>query len=257
MHALRAILIAALIMSSQAFAQPPRIAIIIDDLGYDREAGERAIDLPGPLAYAILPGAPRARYLAERAHAMGKEVMLHLPLQAADRNEPAEPGVLQLDMTERQFSRAFRESIDAVPYVVGVNGHMGSLLTRHPGHMRWLMDEIIAHGELFFVDSYTTIASIALRTAEERGVPALRRDVFLDAEPGAEGLRRAMQRLKRIAAQRGFAIGIGHPYPETLAFLQEVLPALGRAGYELVSVSELVEDQHSARAGNDLVSAAE
>ena len=43
----------------------PRIAIIIDDLGYQLDAGKRAIALPGPVACAILPGSPRAAQLAK------------------------------------------------------------------------------------------------------------------------------------------------------------------------------------------------
>lgn len=257
MNPYRAMLLFALLIPMQAFAQPPRIAIIIDDLGYARAAGERAIDLPGPVAYAILPGAPRARYLAELAHASGKDVMLHLPLQAADRNEPAEPGMLQLDMSRRQFASAFGESFGAVPHIIGVNGHMGSLLTRHPGHMRWLMEEIRLREGLFFVDSYTTTRSVAMSAARERGVPALKRDVFLDADPGAEGLQRAFSRLKKIATEQGFAVAIGHPYPDTLSFLQDALPGLRHAGFEHVSIRRLITEQHAVYEGRGTVSAAE
>lgn len=60
----------------------PRIAIIIDDLGYGRAAGERAIALPGAVTFAVLPDAPHAKTLASLAHENGKGVLLHLPLQA-------------------------------------------------------------------------------------------------------------------------------------------------------------------------------
>ena len=150
-------------------ARRPRIAIIIDDLGYERQAGERAISLPGPLAYAILPDTPRATYLAEAAHADGKEVLLHLPLQAERDHEYREPGTLLLDMSHRQFSRTFAGSFESIPHAIGVNNHRGSLLTRHPGHMAWLMEEIEKQRNLFFVDSYTTASSVALvsRTSTE------------------------------------------------------------------------------------------
>ncbi len=70
----------------------PRIAIIIDDLGYGLAAGQRALDLPGPVGYAVLPVTPRGKALAEMAHAGGKEVLLHLPLQSAIQQEIYEPG---------------------------------------------------------------------------------------------------------------------------------------------------------------------
>ena len=236
-------------------AAPPRLAVIIDDLGYALVAGERAINLPGPVAYAILPGAPRATHLAEMAHKSGKEVLLHLPLQAENDREPAEPGSLNLDMSQAEFARTFILDIDAVPHAIGVNNHRGSLLTRHPGHMSWLMEEIRDRGDLFFVDSYTTAASIALRLARETGVPSAKRDVFLDPDQAPDTIAREFARLKKLAQQNGFALGIGHPYPATLAFLEEELPKLGDEGFQLIRISELValenEKQNNEKQNNN------
>jgi polysaccharide deacetylase 2 family uncharacterized protein YibQ len=218
----------------------PRIAIIIDDLGYEQRAGERAISLPGPVAYAVLPGAPRAAQLARMAHSRGKEVLLHLPLQAETDPHGAETGDLLLDMSMQQFRRAVGAHIEAVPHITGINTHRGSLLTRHPGHMRWLMDEISDHGNLIFVDSYTSAHSVALRIAREQGIDAARRDVFLDPDRDPDTVAREFARLKQIASRRGFAIGIGHPYPATLDFLAGALPALQADGIELIGIRDLV-----------------
>jgi len=249
----RIALFAALLVSSAQSAvagpEPPRIAIIIDDLGYEQVAGQRAIELPGPIAFAVLPGAPRARSLAETAHASGKEVLLHLPLQAAVEDGPVEPGSLVLDMSRAQFGRALREDIAAVPHAIGINTHRGSLLTRHPGHMRWLMDEIIDRGGLFFVDSYTTAQSVALNVARENAVPALKRDVFLDPDNAPGTVAREFARLKSIAREQGFAVAIGHPHPATLDFLEAALPELANEGFELVRVSELIKDGYTEPAG--------
>ncbi len=220
---------------------PPRIAIIIDDLGYGLAAGERALNLPGPIAYGVLPATPRGRVLAEKAYSNGKEVLLHLPLQSATQREAIEPGGLRLDMTRGQFASTFAESFESIPHVVGINSHRGSLLTRHPGHMAWLMEEIQRRGDLFFVDSYTTHESIALKLALEAGVPAVKRDVFLDPEKVPGTIAREFARLKKLARQRGFAVGIGHPYPETLTLLEDELPKLEDEGFELVSISRYVE----------------
>lgn len=218
----------------------PRIAIIIDDLGYGLALGERALDLPGPVAYAVLPATPRGKTLADKARAIGKDVLLHLPLQSANVEQPDEPGGLRLDMTRGQFADTFSEAFTSVPHVVGINSHRGSLLTRHPGHMAWLMEEIRSRGELFFVDSYTTHESIALDLAREAGVPAVRRDVFLDPDRSPGTVEREFARLKKLARQRGFAIGIGHPYPRTLTVLENELPKLEDEGFELVSISRYV-----------------
>ncbi|MDH3363552.1 MAG: divergent polysaccharide deacetylase family protein [Gammaproteobacteria bacterium] len=225
---------------SGAAVQQARVAIIIDDLGYRLEAGRRAIALPGPLAFAVLPGTPRAAALADWAHAQGKEVLLHLPLQANSEDRDNEPIGIHLDMSRQAVNATFAAAMQAVPHVVGVNGHRGSLLTRHPGHMLWLMEEIRARHGLFFVDSYTTAQSVAMQMATEAGVQAVRRDVFLDPDPSPATVARQFERMKRLAKKRGVVVAIGHPYETTLALLEKELPKLSQQGIELVTISELV-----------------
>ncbi len=218
----------------------PRIALIIDDLGNMLTNGNRAVALDGPVACAILPLTPHAERIASRAHAAGKEVMLHLPLQSIEEATAMSVGTIQLDTTRSELARILEHHLKQVPYVVGVNNHQGSLLTRHPGHMTWLMDEMRRRGDLFFVDSYTTEASIALRVARERGVPSIRRDVFLDNTPTREAIASEFRRLKRRAMAHGVAVGIGHPYDATLEFLEQAIPRLRAEGFELVPVSRAI-----------------
>lgn len=241
---LRQFLLAAMaaLFAAQSAAEPrAHIAIIIDDLGYQLEAGRRAIALPGPVAFAVLPGTPRGRALARLANEQGKEVLLHLPLEAVDYHGPAEPGGMTLDMSRKAFRNTFADAIATVPNAIGVSSHRGSLLTRHPGHMEWLMEEILAHDELFFIDSYTTHESVALRIAAEAGVTATKRDVFLDNERSPQAISREFERLKAMARKQGEAVAIGHPFPETLEMLERELPKLKEQGFELVSISELLE----------------
>jgi polysaccharide deacetylase 2 family uncharacterized protein YibQ len=229
-----------LFLAATSLADAPRIAIIIDDLGYHLANGKRAIELPGTVSYSFLPGSPRARYLADHAHAAGREVLLHLPLQAASTARDVEPSEINLDMSQARVESAFSEALEAVPHVVGINSHRGSLLTRHPGHMTWLMQEIAKREKLFFIDSYTTHHSIALQIAEESGVDATRRDVFLDPDRSPETVAREFERMKELARKRGQVVAIGHPYPATLELLERELPRLLEEGFELVTVSEMV-----------------
>ncbi len=253
---LRACLVATTLLAASpgVQAEPARVAIIIDDLGYRLDAGRRAIALPGPVAFAVLPGTPRAAMLAGRAHDRGKEVLLHLPLQATSDDRNNEPIGIDLDMSRERLATMFEAAMRSVPHVVGVNGHQGSLLTRHPGHMRWLMEEIRARDDLFFVDSYTTAHSVALQMANEAGVSALRRDVFLDPDPSPETVSRQFERMKRLARKRGFVVAIGHPYDATLALLERELPRLREQGIELVPISELINGPGKAKLHVGLIS---
>ena len=228
------------LLSAAASADAPRVAIIIDDMGYHLANGRRAIELPGPVSFSFLPGAPRARALAEHAHSLGKDILLHLPLQAANDDAPPGPSEIHLDMSRERVGHTFNEALDSVPHVIGVNSHRGSLLTRHPGHMQWLMEEIRDRDSLFFIDSYTHHESVALRIAVENNVEAIKRDVFLDPDPSPEVVEREFERLKALARKRGSALAIGHPYPATLDVLERELPKLADEGFELVRVSELL-----------------
>jgi polysaccharide deacetylase 2 family uncharacterized protein YibQ len=222
----------------------PVIALIIDDLGNQRMAGNDAVRLPGPVACAFLPDGPFTRELAQQAHAGHKEVMLHLPMQAANDLQ-AEPGadVLTLDMTHRQYLATLEHDLEAIPHVSGLNNHMGSLLTRHPGSMAWLMQALRERGNLFFIDSRTTSATVARRMAHEHGVPNSERNVFLDNDPDAPAIRRQFRRLIAIAKRDGSALAIGHPHPATIEVLNEELRRLGSSGVRLVPVAQLIELQ--------------
>ena len=233
------LLVTMVAISAASAANPaPKIAIIIDDLGYQLDAGRRAIELPGPLSYAVLPATPSGHRLARAAHQSGKEVLLHLPLEAVAHEGPPEPGGITLDMSRDQFRDAFATALASVPFAIGVSSHRGSLLTRHPGHMQWLMQEIRSRSGLFFIDSYTHHKSVALKMAREAGVAAVKRDVFLDSDRSPEALVREFARLKMLARENGVAVGIGHPYPETLEFLERELRALEGEDFELIPISE-------------------
>lgn len=244
-HAAWLALLPVLLLPGAPDAAPPpqpRIALIIDDLGHALPAGLRTLALDAPVTVAILPHTPHATRLARAARESGKEVLLHLPLQAINEADADGPGTLHLDMGRRELAATLQEALAVVPGASGVNNHRGSLLTRHPGHMSWLMQELKSLGGLYFVDSYTTARSVALDMAREHALPAVRRDVFLDHDPAPEQIHAEFERLKALARQRGQAIAIGHPYPATLDFLETALAGLEAAGIRLVPVSELVPD---------------
>ena len=217
-----------------------RVAIIIDDLGHQLRAGRRAIALPGDVAFAFLPGTPQAASLARRAFRDGKDVLLHLPLQAESEAGAPDPVGITLDMSRTEVGAVFEEALRSVPHAIGVNSHRGSLLTQHPGHMQWLMEEIRARDGLFFVDSYTTHKSVALQIAAETNVSAIKRDVFLDPDRSPETVAREFARMKALARKRGTVVAIGHPHEATLALLEKEIPLLAEQGIELVRISHLI-----------------
>jgi polysaccharide deacetylase 2 family uncharacterized protein YibQ len=224
-------------------AQPdsrPAIAIIIDDMGYGLARGIRAADLPGRVTYSFLPDGPMKKRLAKRVHDQGKEIMLHLPMQA----KPDERGhhMLTLDMSEAEIKQKVDAYLVSIPNVRGVNNHEGGWLTQHAQPVNWVMDEIRARGGLYFVDSRTNPATVAQQLAANHQIPTARRDVFLDDTRGSERyVDEQFDKLLDLARERGAAIAIGHPVSETLNVLERRLAKLPGAGVQLLPVSQLLD----------------
>jgi len=222
--------------------QRPKIAIIIDDIGYNHARGQRAIELPGSVTLSILPHSPYGQQLAKLADRQGKEVMLHAPMSNI-LDKPLDPGALTSGMTKTRFIATLEAGLADLPFVSGVNNHMGSELTQQHQPMLWLMEALRQH-ELYFVDSRTIASSLAWETAIDCGIPTTRRDVFLDNEANYPAIAEQFGQLLAIAKRHGHAVAIAHPYPETLYFLETVLPMLGTAGYQLVPVSAVLSQPH-------------
>ena len=215
-------------------------SIIIDDIGNSYEYGQTVINLPAAITLSILPQTQFATTLATQAHHNNKEVMLHLPLQSVEHHKPT-PGTLKLHMTHQQFTQQLKTNLASVPYIRGINNHMGSLLTQHPGHMDWLMAEISNLDNVYFVDSRTSNKSVVTEAASQYQIPNLARDVFLDPDFKIETIRKQFDRFIDIAKRKGYAIAIAHPHPTTLSFLQQNLDKLAENGIEIVPVSKLLE----------------
>ena len=213
------------------------IAIVIDDIGYQRQEGERTLAIPGKLTVAVLPFTPFAKTLAKQAFLEGKEVMLHAPMEPKKLSYWGEG--LKASMPEKALRESFNSMINDIPNLVGINNHMGSGLTENAEIMAWLMEELPERG-FYFIDSRTTAASAAYSAAQKLGIPTYERDVFLDHSRNPKDISRQLDKLIQTAQKNGMALGIGHPYPETLKVLEKRLPQLRAQGIELVTVSELL-----------------
>jgi len=202
------------------------IALILDDVGYDLPALRRVLALRFPVAISILPNAPHAVEAAKLAHAAGHLVMLHMPMEPANPHyhQLMDSSFIRIGMQRKEVRRLMTAALARVPYVEGVNNHMGSGLTALEEPMRWVM-EVCRDKKLFFVDSRTTKDSVAARMARENGLRWGERRVFLDNSVAPDLLKQSWQAAKKRLAKDGFVIVIAHPHRETLDFLQQEISA--------------------------------
>lgn len=225
---------------------PALISIIIDDLGYRYQTSRRTVHSPYALSCSFLPHTPHAKQLARQAWLLNKDIMVHLPMEATS-GRALGPGGLYKNMDRQGFEKTVMQNINAIPHAMGINNHMGSLLTGNHRAMDWLMQQIARHNKLFFVDSRTTRNSQATLHANLNGVMNTGRDIFLDNQLDRKHLKQQFDRLIWRAQRTGSALAIGHPHPETLDMLDEELPALAEKGVSLVPVSQLIQYRSERR----------
>ncbi len=215
----------------QRFAVPvaapgarPMIAVVLDDVGLNHAAANRAIELPGPLTLAFMTYAEGLPRMAGRARRAGHELMLHVPMAPRDPTYDPGPNVLRADLAPAELARRLDWDLDRFEGFVGVNNHMGSRFTASRQGMAAVMTALRARG-LLFLDSVTSSASVGSAMARLAGVPYATRDVFLDNEwSDRAAIARQFARLEAVARRRGSAIGIGHPHRATLDVLTRWLP---------------------------------
>jgi polysaccharide deacetylase 2 family uncharacterized protein YibQ len=223
---------------SIGFANAAKIAIVIDDIG-NNLSDNQLLTLDENLTYAILPHTPYSFIFSKKAAELQRDILIHLPMQATTQNILLGPGALTQGMSKRQYQKTLIAAIEDIPYAIGINNHMGSLLTRLDKPMRWTM-ELLQQHNMFFLDSKTTVYSKVESIADQYGVNALHRNIFLDNVKKPNVMDIQFKRLINIAQEYGSAIAIAHPYPETYEFLRDNLPQLSSMGIELVPLSQLL-----------------
>jgi len=218
-----------------------QVAIVIDDLGQDLQQAREIVALPAKLTFAIMPGLPQSKQVAELAKQHNHEVLLHLPMEYRNKNGKPAPGMLRSDMTPMEFLSTVSDDVASVPGADGINNHEGSALTENKEAMKFLMAELRARN-LMFLDSFTSANSVAYTTAKEFGLKSGKRDVFLDNDSNnPASIRKQLDELVDIARKNGSAIGIGHPHPVTIEELRKWLVETKGSGIEIVPVSRLMQ----------------
>jgi polysaccharide deacetylase 2 family uncharacterized protein YibQ len=217
----------------------PRVAIIIDDLGYDSVMAEKFLALDRNLTFSVLPYSPYIEDISNSAGINGQEMLLHLPMEPVEYPavDPG-PGALLTSMSPDELIRQLEFNLQEFPIAVGVNNHMGSKLTQDDAKMHQVFT-ILKKKKLFFVDSHTTALSVCRPAAGLLKVPFAQRDVFIDHKLDENSIRKQLKRLVAVSRMQGEAVGIAHPHEITFKTLKQQLPLLKKEVY-LIPVSQLV-----------------
>jgi polysaccharide deacetylase 2 family uncharacterized protein YibQ len=226
-----------------AVAEPARIAIVIDDIGYQAAMDQAVLRLDPRVAIAVIPDGPEAKTSAQAASASGREVLIHLPLPHPHGN-CLYTYCPTTDWTTDRLLRHLEWAGRRVPGAVGISNHQGSLFTSDPASTGRLVESLRIFNRtnrpLFVLDSRTTPLSQLATRASQAGLRVAQRQVFLDHDRDPAAIRSAWHRLLELAQSDGQAIAIGHPYPETIDLLLSEIPALDERHIQLAPLSDLI-----------------
>ncbi|RPI76920.1 MAG: divergent polysaccharide deacetylase family protein [Desulfobacteraceae bacterium] len=217
----------------------PKIAIIIDDLGYDPAILSDLEGIDFPLTLSVLPSAPYATEIRALVKRKGWELMVHIPMEP--KNFPdVNPGAEALftNMSDEEITELMENYLKEFPEIKGANNHMGSAFTENKAKMETVMAQLIKR-KLYYIDSRTTRATVAAHVAAKLGVPTASRSVFLDNDLSMEAIHLQLERLQAIAKQNDEAIAIGHPHRQTITALIKYLPYL-KDQVQIVHASAMV-----------------
>jgi hypothetical protein len=222
-----------------AEGEEARVALVIDDVGFEPGPALEMAGLGLPLTFAILPYQPFSRRLATRLSDQGLEVILHMPMEPLSfpARDPGE-GAVEEGMTPAQVSETILKALEDVPQARGLNNHMGSRTTADPAIMRAVL-EVVRDRGLYFLDSRTVKDTVGYKMALEMGIPALERTVFLDDRREASYIESQIRSLLSKARAEGSAVGIGHADRTTADVLKRLAGLFRSAGLRVVPASEL------------------
>ncbi len=219
-----------------------KVALLVDDMGYSLKTLRELAALKLSLTIAILPYSPWAKETAQMAQQYNMEVILHLPLESVNdfNANAATEGLIHSGMSEKDVLEILEANLTQVPFIRGVNNHMGSKITAERETMSLILARL-KKDNLYFIDSVTSGSSIAFKLAREMSVASAYRHVFLDSETEEGYILKQLIQLLRQAQSRGMAVGICHPYAPTLKVLSENLELFEEYNCEVVFASQIVE----------------
>jgi len=217
----------------------PRLALIIDDIGFSRARLDIFLELETVITFAVLPRLPLSLSLAEEIHSLGYEIMLHQPMEPIDANIDPGPGAVYVGDDEGKIDIVLDENISEIPFATGINNHMGSRFTECRREMTNVI-RVIKNKGLFFVDSLTTNHSTGYETAKRLNVAVAKRNIFLDSVLDVSAILGQLDKLKARALRTGYAIGIGHPFPETAKAIELFRASLNDSNIQMVNISSII-----------------
>lgn len=228
-------------VTAQQKLAPVKVAIVVGGLGIGSTTTQDAIQrLPSAVSLAFAPYGSDVERLAARARDNGHEILLQAPMEPFDYpdNDPGPHTLVSSLSTEQNIDR-LHWLMARVPGHVGIINYMGGRFLSSDAAVPPVMKEISQRG-LLFVDDGSTGRSIGRQAADSAGASAARSDVVIDAVQRGAEIDAALDRLEKIAREKGSALGTASALPVSVERIARWVRAAEARGVTVVPVSAIV-----------------
>lgn len=221
----------------------PTITIVMTDAGMSTQATTQALqDLPKSVAFAFSPYPNAAQALMKKAQEDKRETLILLPMEPGTypKEDPG-PKALLTRLGEAENKQTLNWVLARGTNTVGVMNYMGS---------RFLTDDktllpvfaAIKSKKLFFIEDSALPAMSTAMAAQQVNMTYVAADITLDSTPSEQSIRQQLIELEKRASEKGFALGVAHPYPVTINTLKSWASTLDNRGIRLVTLTEMIKN---------------
>jgi len=230
-----------------AINNPPMMAIVIDDFGgYDQSGVETMLSIDAPLTCAIMPHLENTKLNSKQALEKGKEVIVHMPMQACVHLPDLWYGSSYIGNTDNKQNvyDKLDKAFESVEGAKGFNIHIGSGVCQHSNVISNVYD-YATEKNYFFLDSRTHLNTICDKVANEKSVVYLGRDEFLEpnGDRSYNGVKKHLLVGANLALEKGYSIVIGHVGAHggenTAQAIKDTIKEIRDLGIEIVPLSKL------------------
>lgn len=220
-----------------------RVVIIVGGLGLSQTGTQEAIrKLPGEVTLGFAPQGNSLGRWMQAARQSGHELVMQVPLEPFDYPK-VDPGrnTLTVDAPPDEMLKNLRWALSRTTNYTGVMNYMGARFSADPAAMQTMLAELGKRGLLYFDDG-TSARSAAPEVALKNGVAFAAGDGVIDGVRDRGEILKKLDDLERTARAKGFAIGTGSAFDETVDAVASWVTEAKKRGIEIVPISAVVAD---------------
>ncbi len=235
---------------ASAFTNPDRrpiIALVITNAGLSERHGQLLEELPAAISIAYSPYPQHIRDMATSLHNKGHEMWLSAPMEPP--NFPyADPGdkALLTTLKPKELQSRLRWLMQRLP-AVGLVSDVSEKFTHYQPTLETVYTEL-RQKQWLFLRSQPDNNAASLQASAATQYPVLHADSLLDSTITTDHIQQQLAKLEARAKDRGFAIGVGRPYPPTLETIERWSRNLAAKGFVLAPLSAVMQGQHPGKA---------